>query len=141
MSAEAFLDTNVLVYSFDPHEPEKQQRAKTLIAAGLDSGSTCISWQVVQEFLNVAMHKWPTPLPSTAAREYCRIVLQPLCTVYPSHEIWQEALHIHDRTQYRLYDSLIVASAIASGAARLLSEDLQAGRRIGGVVIENPFAT
>lgn len=140
MSADAFLDTNVLIYSFDSRSPQKQERARELIASGLDSGVTCISWQVVQEFLNVAMHKWPTPLQPAAAREYCRIVLNPLCTVFPSQEIWQEALHIRDRTQYRFYDSLIVASAIASGATRLLSDDLQSGRCIGALLIENPFA-
>jgi predicted nucleic acid-binding protein len=38
------------------------------------------------------------------------------------------------------YDALIVASALEAGAARLLSEDMQAGRRFGDVEIVNPFA-
>jgi len=33
-----------------------------------------------------------------------------------------------------------MASAIKSGATRLLSEDLNAGQTIAGVKIENPFA-
>jgi predicted nucleic acid-binding protein len=40
---------------------------------------------------------------------------------------------------YRFYDSLIVASALNSGARILYSEDLQHGRRIGDLRIENPF--
>jgi predicted nucleic acid-binding protein len=37
------------------------------------------------------------------------------------------------------WDALIVEAARRSGATRLLTEDLQSGRRIGGVQIENPF--
>jgi predicted nucleic acid-binding protein len=37
-------------------------------------------------------------------------------------------------------DSLIIAAALAGGAARLLSEDLQDGRIIDGMRIENPFS-
>lgn len=37
------------------------------------------------------------------------------------------------------YDALIVASALEAGARRLLSEDMQAGRRFGTLEIVNPF--
>jgi predicted nucleic acid-binding protein len=33
-----------------------------------------------------------------------------------------------------------VASALEAGTTRLLSEDMQAGRRFGTLVIVNPFA-
>ena len=33
-----------------------------------------------------------------------------------------------------------VEAARRAGAARLVTEDLQAGRTVGGVTIENPFA-
>lgn len=42
-------------------------------------------------------------------------------------------------TDYRFYDSLIVAGALAAGAERLYSEDMQNGRKIGDLVIANPF--
>ena len=41
---------------------------------------------------------------------------------------------------YRFYDSLIVAGALASGARTLYTEDLQSGRELRGLRIENPFA-
>jgi predicted nucleic acid-binding protein len=37
------------------------------------------------------------------------------------------------------WDSLIIGAALASHAERLLSEDLQHGRVIKGMRIENPF--
>ncbi|MFT7513289.1 MAG: putative nucleic acid-binding protein, partial [Candidatus Omnitrophota bacterium] len=43
------------------------------------------------------------------------------------------------QTQYRYYDSLVVASAIHAGASRLYSENLQHGRTIAGLEIINPF--
>jgi hypothetical protein len=54
MSAEAFLDTNVFVYCFDPSEPGKQRRALELVESALRDGVALISTQVMQEFLNVA---------------------------------------------------------------------------------------
>ena len=58
MSVEYFIDTNVLVYSFDENAPEKRAKARELIAGALRTGCGVISCQVVQEFLNVALHKW-----------------------------------------------------------------------------------
>ena len=40
----------------------------------------------------------------------------------------------------KVYDCLIVAAALASGAAVLLTEDLQHGRALGSLKLENPFA-
>ena len=57
MSAEHFLDTSVLVYSVDEGVPEKRQRARELVAQSLTNASGCISYQVVQETMNVVTRK------------------------------------------------------------------------------------
>ena len=49
MSADEFLDTNVLVYSVDLESPEKRQRALELINRGLTERTVCISFQVVKK--------------------------------------------------------------------------------------------
>jgi predicted nucleic acid-binding protein len=139
MSVKYFLDTNVLVYSFDDKAPAKRDRARDLIAKALREGSGVISWQVVQEFLNVALHKWEKPMSPGDASEYLSGTLEPLCTVFPSTTLWRSALSIHATSQYRFYDSMIVASAQQSGAGILYSEDLQAGRQFGHLRILNPF--
>ncbi|MDE0712027.1 MAG: PIN domain-containing protein [Rhodospirillales bacterium] len=41
---------------------------------------------------------------------------------------------------FSFYDALVVASALEARCGRLLTEDLQAGRRINGLTIVNPFA-
>lgn len=141
MSADYFLDTNVLVYSFDDGEPAKRDVARKLIVGALRRGNGLVSWQVVQEFLNVALHKWEVPMSVGDAHEYLSSTLEPLCAVFPSSALWRTALSIQAQSQYRLYDSMVVASALQSGVKILYSEDLQADRRFGNLKIENPFAT
>ena len=43
------------------------------------------------------------------------------------------------RLQLSFWDALIIETAIAGGAERLLTEDLQHGQIIDGLQIENPF--
>ena len=62
MSAEFFLDTNILVYSFDSHSESKAAKARTLIEEGLARGHGAISWQVIQEFCNLALRKFAVPM-------------------------------------------------------------------------------
>ena len=135
MSAKVFLDTNILVYAFDPKAPEKQARARALLA----TNDWVISWQVIQEFSNVALHRFAVPMATVDLQDFLKVVLWPHCEAWPSPELFEAALATQKQTQYRFYDSLIVAGAMACGASVLLSEDLQAGRKIGGVTVRNPF--
>jgi predicted nucleic acid-binding protein len=48
-------------------------------------------------------------------------------------------LDVKDETGYGFYDALIVAGALRAGCTRLYSEDMQEGRTVRGVTIENPF--
>jgi predicted nucleic acid-binding protein len=139
MSDRVFWDTNILVYVFDTRHPEKRRRAWSLLDEGLRQGSICLSWQVLQEFAKVALHKFSVPMPVHELQELLETVLYPCCDIFPSLEIHTRALNIHAQTQYRFYDSLIVASALAAKANILYSEDLQEGRRIEGLEIVNPF--
>lgn len=139
MSAE-FLDTNVIVYSFDSDAPEKQARSRSLIAAALQNHSATISYQVVQEFLNVATRKFASPMTGDQASDYLNAVLMPLCTVWPSGALYTAALSVRDETGFTFYDALIVAGAIEASCKRLLTEDLQDGRVVRGLKIVNPFS-
>ena len=52
--------------------------ARELVEAALD-GKGVISWQVVQEFLNVALHHFAHPFTAREAAEHLDEVLAPLC--------------------------------------------------------------
>jgi len=136
MNAEYFLDTNVLVYAFDQTAPAKQKRARALI--DIDR-NWVISWQVVQEFSSVALHRFKKPVSPEFLAEFNELVLWPKCLVMPSRALYRNAIEIHERMQYRFYDALVLAAAVESGVPRLYTEDLQDGRRLGNLRIENPF--
>ena len=61
------------------------------------------------------------------------------CTETAPTEI-ATAFRIEDQSRIGFWDALIVASAAKSGAARILSEDLNAQQVIAGILVENPFA-
>ncbi|MDD5198714.1 MAG: PIN domain-containing protein [Terrimicrobiaceae bacterium] len=140
MPVDVFFDTNIFVYTFDASAPEKRRRARSLVREALEKGTGAISWQVAQEFLNVGLHKFENPFTAGEASDYLDQVLLPLWKVSASPELFHEAILIQRQAQYRFHDSLIVASAVHSGASTLYSEDLQAGRTFGKTKIVNPFA-
>jgi predicted nucleic acid-binding protein len=49
------------------------------------------------------------------------------------------ASQLEERHTLSFWDALVVEAAQVGGAKRLLTEDLQDGRRVGGLRIENPF--
>lgn len=137
MSVEDFLDTNVLVYMLDETDEGKRQRAEQLVQRGIEMGTGCISYQVVQETLNVVTRK--LGFSTRDARALFADVLTPLWTVFPSGQLYERGLTFCGRYGFSFYDSMIVASAVESGCIRLYSEDLQHGQRIQSLTIENPF--
>lgn len=142
MSAKGrfFLDTNVFVYCFDTREPGKQRRARQLVEQALAERRGLISYQVAQEFLNVATRRFAVPLSAEDARLYLERVLAPLWEVQASAELCRRGLEITERWRLSFYDALVVAAALVAGCKTLYSEDLQDGQNIDGLTIVNPFA-
>ena len=134
-----FLDTNVIVYSFDSDAQAKRDRSRALITAALQNHGAIISYQVAQEFLNVATRKFASPMTEGQASDYLNAVLMPLCVVWPSQSLYASALQIQEETGFSFYDSLIVVGALEASCKRLLTEDLQDGQVVRGLKIVNPF--
>jgi predicted nucleic acid-binding protein len=134
-----FLDSNIFLYFADRSAPPvKQAVADRLVKDAIAFGDV-ISFQVVQETLRVALHKFAQPVRSEDARDFLETTLRPLWTVQPTVALYNRAMSIRDRYQYAFYDALIIAAALEAGCDQLLSEDLQAGQRIEGLTIVNPF--
>jgi len=139
MSVESFIDTNIFVYQLEDLDARKAAVAERLIERGIAKGTACISFQVAQECLNVALRKAQISLGGNEMRRYLQSVLAPLYRVQPSLRLYHAALDIQLRYQFSFYDSLIIAAALDAGCKTLYSEDLQHGQRIEGLTIENPF--
>jgi len=138
MTAEFFLDTNVLIYAFTEQDARKKVCSSELHELAL-TGRGNVSFQVVQEFINAAQRKFPSQFTDDDLREFLQTALWPICAVLPSEELYIQAIGLRRETGFSFYDSLIVAAAISGGCKTLYSEDLQAGRRIHGLEITNPF--
>lgn len=139
MSAKYFIDTNVFVYSFEDRERLKKERSSRLIQRALETSMGVISTQVIQEFLNVVTQKFAVPMKVEDAREYLRLVMNPLCQIYPDLALYESCLDLQAETNYSFYDSLILAASLRGGCDTLYSEDLHDGQEVRGVKIINPY--
>jgi predicted nucleic acid-binding protein len=139
MNGKYFIDTNIFIYSFDNDQSSKQNRSMELIQTGLETGIGIISTQVIQEFLNVATRKFKIPLKLDDSKSYLRMVMNPLCQVYPDLALFESGLDLQAETGYSFFDSLILAAAIRGGCDTLYTEDMQNSQAIHRVTIKNPF--
>ena len=120
MKGKFFLDTNIFVYSFDARNEAKQLQAIKLIGTAMSTQMGCVSYQVVQEFLNVAHKKFAQVMWLNDCKRYLSRVFTPLCVVFSSISLYEKAQELSQRWQYSFYDSLIIASALSSGCKVLL---------------------
>jgi len=139
MNDRFFLDTNIFVYSFDQSTARKSEEADRLINQAVTTGRGVISYQVVQEFFNVAYRRFPEPMHLEQAEQFLSTVLRPLWAVYSSPALCLRALQILERYRLQWYDALIVASALEAKCGILYSEDFQNGQRFDDLEIRNPF--
>jgi len=134
-----FVDTNVLAYAHDASDPVKQRIAAQLLASLWDHRNGVLSTQVLQEFYVVVTRKFQPPISAAVARGLVASYGRWRLVVVDLPIILQATL-LAERRRLSFWDALILAAAEAAGARRLVSEDLQAGLRFGGVRVENPFA-
>jgi predicted nucleic acid-binding protein len=139
MSDRFFLDTNIFVYSFDRSAPSKARKAEELIGKALATRKGVVSYQVIQEFFNVALKRFSGPMRTADAEQYLGTVFRPLVSVHSSVALYGEALRLHGKGSLSWYDSLVVGAAIQANCDRLFTEDLQHGHSFGNLQIVNPF--
>jgi len=142
MSAEAareFVDANVLVYALDSSAGRKQTLAQALLERLWESGTGCLSVQVLQEFFVTVTRKVATPLPVDQASD--RIREFATWTVFsPTTKDVLAAIALHSRAKIGFWDAMIVVAAAESGCDVLWTEDLSDGQRIQGIDVRDPFS-
>lgn len=138
MNGRTFIDTNILIYAHDADAGPKRQVAEIVLRELWSERSGVLSVQVLQEFYVNATRKIPVPLSKNSARSVVS-VYGAWCVDTTPDEL-SEAFRIEDEARIGFWDALIVSLAVKCGAVRILSEDLNAGQRIRGIPIENPFA-
>ncbi|MDR1798471.1 MAG: PIN domain-containing protein [Bifidobacteriaceae bacterium] len=134
MSLE-FVDTNVLLYAYDPTDP-RHGPAVALIKRLVSSGVGATSVQVLQEFYVNAVRKM-NMAPADATQANTRFATWP--TFAPVAADVLDAARLAETVQLSFWDAMIVHSAAAMGCATLWSEDLNPGQIINSVTVANPF--
>jgi predicted nucleic acid-binding protein len=129
--SKPFIDSNVVLYLLSGDAAKADRAEATLQAGGV------ISVQVLNEVASVCRRKLKMPWEEVDA---LLLAVKTACEILPltlaSHE---KAVELAKRFQLSLYDANIVATALVSGAKVLLSEDMQSGMLIDGLLIQNPF--
>lgn len=139
MSPACFVDTNVLVYSFDHADKVKHERATALLQELWESGDGCISTQVLLEFAAVS-RKSRNPISLEESASAIR-QLSDWRVHMPTPEDIAIALEMSHRYQYTVWDCMIINGARVLECAILYTQDLNNGQVIEGVKIVNPFVT
>jgi len=135
---KVFLDTNILVYAYDISSGSKHDVARNIVADLWNFRTGVLSIQVLQELFVTVTKKIPKPLDVKTTRDIVRDFL--LWEVVDNDgELMMAAMDVQMKYHYAFWDSLIIAAAIKSGASILMTEDLNNGRIIEGVLIKNPF--
>ena len=136
MTAPVFVDSNVFLYAMDEADPKKQQAARDWRAELWKNRLGRISFQVLSEFYVNAVRKHPGARNEARAEVRDLLAWNPLTT---DAALLEQGWKIQDRYQLSHWDALIVAAAKASSCGYLLTENLQAGQKLDGIEVLNPF--
>lgn len=133
---KVFVDTNVLVYCADRHDPAKQQVCRALVAQLQAEGRAVVSTQVLLELYSACTRKLGiAPLAAKGILQGLREVE----TVVVNRQLVDDAIDCSILDQISFWDALIVASAAAARCEVLLTEDLNHGQVIRRVRVQDPL--
>lgn len=135
-SDKCFVDTNVFFYAFGESMGIKKQRSQGVINALVSNNKLFLSTQVLQELHFNLVKK------AGVSTENSHAVLKALGknhVVVNDTRIIHEAIEVQKSHQFSFWDSLILAAALNVKCRYLISEDLNAGQRLGKMEILNPY--
>ncbi|MDE0422337.1 MAG: PIN domain-containing protein [Gammaproteobacteria bacterium] len=143
MATRSLIDTNILVYRYDPRFPDKQSIAEDVLRDGIASGGARLAHQALVEFVAAATRGGPESWllePSEARREAEELMAQ-FPVIYPNDAVLRTALRGAAAYGMSWFDAHMWAYAEVHGLEELVSEDFQHGRLYGIVTVTNPFAS
>lgn len=140
MADKIFIDTNVLVYSRDASEPQKQAQAMAWMTHLWKTQAGRLSFQVLQEFYVTVTEKLRPGLEPEDARRDVRSLLA-WHPIPMDGRVLEGAWLIQDQHKFSWWDAMILSAAQVAGCRYLLSEDLQENQELGDLRIINPFRT
>jgi predicted nucleic acid-binding protein len=136
MTADVFVDTNILLYfiSKSPDEREKSARAADILMRD-DCG---LSTQVLAEFYVNATLKSAFRLPHQQVMNFLD-TLKHIPTAALGVEEMHAAADLAHHRKLSFWDAAIIIAAQSLACTKLYTEDLQHGQRFGSLRVVNPF--
>ena len=134
MTSKVFIDTNILVYALDQHDPDKNKKSRSCLRHLSQTSGGVISTQVMQEFYVTATKK--LQVDALIAKEILRSFAQ-FEVVLISPEIIDRAVDCQVLNKISFWDALVVSAAQSACCEVLWTEDLNPGQIIQDVRIEN----
>ena len=139
----SLVDTNVLVYRYDPRDPAKQRVARELLREGLDHEVLRLSHQAVVEFVQAVTRPVKRGgdgiLTRAEALREAEELLAQFEILYPTESLLRTAIRAVATYQLGWFDAHMWAYAEHYGLDEILSEDFSDGQLIGSVRVRNPF--
>jgi predicted nucleic acid-binding protein len=140
----SLVDTNVLVYRFDPRDRAKQRVAEDLLRNHLADDGLLLPHQAIVEFIAAVTRPradlgGAPLLPIEQARLEAEALLGQYRVLYPTQEVLITALRGSAAYQLSWFDAHLWAYAEVHALPEILSEDFEHGRHYGGVRAVNPF--
>jgi predicted nucleic acid-binding protein len=138
----ALVDTNILVYRFDPRDVRKQRIADELLRNGIATDSIRIGHQALIEFYAAVtrfINGYGILLDDDDAHREMEEMLVEYTVLYPDDALIRTALRGMAAYHMSWFDAHMWAYAESFGIPRLITEDFQHGRLYGSVQVINPF--
>lgn len=138
----ALVDTNILVYRYDPRDERKQTIATDLLRNGIADRSLRVAYQAIVEFYAAVTRPLAghgALLDADEASRETEELLQQFSILYPDEDVVSVALHGARTLQLSWFDALMWAYAETNDLTEIVSEDFQHDRRYGRVRVVNPF--
>jgi predicted nucleic acid-binding protein len=137
MTAQRFsIDTNILVYSIDRDASTRHEQSRTLVDT-LAERDCVLTLQALAEFFHAVTRKEKMPVDEAAAMVRDWLALFPVAVA--DGRTLSEAMRLKSEHGFAFWDALLVQAARTAGVTRLLTEDMQDGRTVGSLRLENPF--
>jgi predicted nucleic acid-binding protein len=135
------VDTNILLYSVDRHEPAKQIKAQQLLnQLRFAPPATFLLWQVAGELVG-QLRRWRDQgkLSSAEFTQHVQILPNLFPILLPTVRTLDRAIDLADRFSLSHWDSMLLGACQDAGLTTLYTEDMGAPTTIDGIHLENPL--
>jgi len=140
MMPPILIDTNLLIYFYDPNQPDKQKQSERILEQLELTRSGRLSVQALAEFFSVATRKLSPSLTSAEALDQVTLFtrLWPVFDLTPMI-VMEAGRGVRDhRLSY--FDAQVWATARLNQVPVVFSEDFRDGSILEGVRFVNPFS-